>query len=180
MVVFDTKVIHHQRKDNVARDVAEETGGGGLVEAVGGKMVEKAVLGQLACLLQTVHRFVDAEKEVGFAGGGRLNGDVKFEVGKDKVGEKASGDFYKLGKGKGGAQVVVSQVDRPEEGVSGDDRVEKKIHAGERGDVGGGGQEDSKRSPLAVPRTRRSTSEVGQWRGPGGGRRETISPWEWG
>ena len=27
MVVFDTKVIHHQRKDNVAGDVAEETGG---------------------------------------------------------------------------------------------------------------------------------------------------------
>ncbi len=48
MVVFDTKVIYHQRKDNVAGDVAEETGGGGLVEAVGGKMGEKAVLGQLA------------------------------------------------------------------------------------------------------------------------------------
>ena len=51
MVVFDTKVIYHQRKDNVAGDVAEETGGGGLVEAVGGKMGEKTVLGQLACLL---------------------------------------------------------------------------------------------------------------------------------
>jgi len=38
MVVFDTEVIHHQRKDNVAGDVAEETGGRGLVEAVGGKM----------------------------------------------------------------------------------------------------------------------------------------------
>jgi hypothetical protein len=49
MVVFDTKVIYHQRKEN--GDVAEETGGGGLVEAVGGKMGEKAVLGQLACLL---------------------------------------------------------------------------------------------------------------------------------
>jgi hypothetical protein len=43
MVVFDTEVIHHQRKDNVAGDVAEETGGGGLVEAVGGKMGEKTV-----------------------------------------------------------------------------------------------------------------------------------------
>ena len=51
MVVFDTKVIYHQRKDNVAGDVAEETGGRGLVEAVGGKMGEKTVLGQLACLL---------------------------------------------------------------------------------------------------------------------------------
>ena len=51
MVVFDTKVIHHQRKDNVAGDVAEETGGGGLMETVGGKMREKTVLRQLACLL---------------------------------------------------------------------------------------------------------------------------------
>jgi len=51
VVVFDTEVIHHQRKDNVAGDVAEETGGGGLVEAVGGKMGEKTVLRQLACLL---------------------------------------------------------------------------------------------------------------------------------
>ena len=51
MVVFDSKVINHQRKDNVAGDVAEETGGGGLMEAVGGKMGKKTVLGQLACLL---------------------------------------------------------------------------------------------------------------------------------
>ncbi len=51
MVVFDTEVIYHQRKDNVAGDVAEETGGGVLVEAVGGKMGEKTVLRQLACLL---------------------------------------------------------------------------------------------------------------------------------
>jgi hypothetical protein len=51
MVVFDTEVIYHQRKDNVAGDVAEETGGGGLVEAVGGKMGEQTVLRQLACLL---------------------------------------------------------------------------------------------------------------------------------
>ncbi len=51
MVVFDTKVIHYQRKDNVAGDVAEYTGGGSLVKAVGGKMGEKTVLWQLACLL---------------------------------------------------------------------------------------------------------------------------------
>ena len=51
MVVFDTEVINHQRKDDVTGDVTKETGGGGLVEAVGGKMGEKTVLGQLACLL---------------------------------------------------------------------------------------------------------------------------------
>ncbi len=28
MVVFDSKVIYHQHKDDVTRDVTEETGGG--------------------------------------------------------------------------------------------------------------------------------------------------------
>ena len=51
VVVFDSKVINHQRKDDVTGDVTEETGGGGLVETVGGKMREKTVLRQLACLL---------------------------------------------------------------------------------------------------------------------------------
>ena len=51
MMVFDSKVIYHQRKDYVTGDVTEETGGGGLVEAVGGTMGKKTVLGQLACLL---------------------------------------------------------------------------------------------------------------------------------
>jgi hypothetical protein len=51
MVVFDSKVVNHQRKDDVTGDVTKETGGGSLVEAVGGKMGEKTVFGQLACLL---------------------------------------------------------------------------------------------------------------------------------
>ncbi len=51
MVVFDTKVINHQRKDDVAGDVTEETGSGSLVKAVRGKVREKTVLGELACLL---------------------------------------------------------------------------------------------------------------------------------
>jgi hypothetical protein len=68
-VVFDSEVIYHQREDYVTRDVTEETGGAGLVEAVRGKMGEETGLGQLACLLKSVHRLIDAEKEVGFAGG---------------------------------------------------------------------------------------------------------------
>ena len=123
MVVFDSKVIYHQREDNVTGNVTEETGGGGRVKAVGGKVGEETVLGQLACLLQSVHRFVDAEKEVGFAGGVRLNEGVKTKMGEDRVGEKMGGDFDKLGLGKGGAEIVVSQVDRPEEGMRRDNRV---------------------------------------------------------
>ena len=69
MVVFDSKVIYHQHKDDVTRDVTEETGGGGLVETMRRKMGEKTGLGELACLLKSVHRLIDAEKEVGFAGG---------------------------------------------------------------------------------------------------------------
>ena len=69
LVVLDSKVIYHQGKDDVTRDVTEETGGGGLVETMRRKMGEKTGLGELACLLKSVHRLIDAEKEVGFAGG---------------------------------------------------------------------------------------------------------------
>ena len=68
-MVLDSKVIYHQGKDDVTRDVTEETGGGGLVETMRRKMGEKTGLGELACLLKSVHCLIDAEKEVGFAGG---------------------------------------------------------------------------------------------------------------
>ena len=110
MVVFDSKVIYHQRKDNVTGNVTEETGGGGRVKAVGGKVGEETVLGQLACLLQSVHRFVDAEKEVGFAGGGRLDEGEKLKVREDRVREKVGWDLDELGMGKGSAEVIVREV----------------------------------------------------------------------
>jgi hypothetical protein len=69
LVVFDPKVIYHQGKDDVTRDVTEETRGGGLVETVRREMGEETGLRELACLLKSVHRFIDSEKEVGFAGG---------------------------------------------------------------------------------------------------------------
>ncbi len=53
LVVLDSKVIYHQGKDDVTRDVTEETGGGGLVEAVRRKMGEEsettAAVALLAC-----------------------------------------------------------------------------------------------------------------------------------
>ena len=48
----------------------------------------------------------------------------------DRVGEKVGGDFDKLGMGKGSAEVVVGEVDGPEEGVTRHDRVEKKVNTG--------------------------------------------------
>ena len=50
-LVLDSKVIYHQGKDDVTRDATEETGGGGLVEAVRSKMGEETGLRELACLL---------------------------------------------------------------------------------------------------------------------------------
>ncbi len=46
LVVLDSKVIYHQGKDDVTREVTEETGGGGLVEAVRGKKGEETVGGE--------------------------------------------------------------------------------------------------------------------------------------
>jgi hypothetical protein len=82
---------------------------------------------------------VDAEKEIGFAGGVRFDERGKVKAGEDRGGEKVGGDFNKLGLGKGSTEVVVGQVNRPEEGVARHDRVKEKIHAGERSYVGGGG-----------------------------------------
>ena len=48
-------------------------------------------------------------------------------------------DFDELGMGKGSAEIVVGQVNRPEESVARHDRVEKKVYTGERGNVSGGG-----------------------------------------
>ena len=62
-----------------------------------------------------------------------------MKTGEDRAGEKMGGDFYKLGLGKGSAEIVVGQVNRPEESVARHDRVEEEVDTGERRDVGGGG-----------------------------------------
>ena len=46
---------------------------------------------------------IDAEKEVGFAGGGRLDEGVKVKVREDRVREKVGWDLDELGMGKGSA-----------------------------------------------------------------------------
>ncbi len=52
LVVLDSKVIYHQ-------DVTEETGGGGLVEAVRSKLGEETGLRELACLIPLDRTSVD-------------------------------------------------------------------------------------------------------------------------
>ncbi len=87
------------------------------------KMGEETSLGELACLLKSVHRLVDAEKEVGFAGGVVLDEEYEVKMGEDRVGEEVGVEFDELGRGKGSAKIKVSKVNWPQEGVSGDDRV---------------------------------------------------------
>ncbi len=102
-----------------------------------------------------------------------LDEGEEFKAREDRVEEEMSGEFDVLGRGKIGAKVEVRQIDGPKESVRRDNRVEEKIDAGKRSDVGGGGwQEESRRSPPAVPRTRRSTSEVRERRRPGMDREE--------
>ena len=51
VVVLYAKVVHHQDKSDGARDVAEQTRGGGFIETMRGEVREKTKLGKLACLL---------------------------------------------------------------------------------------------------------------------------------
>ena len=47
-----------------------------------------------------------------------------MKTGEDRGREKMGGEFDKLGLGKGSAEIVVGQDNRPEEGVARHDRVE--------------------------------------------------------
>ncbi len=51
VVVFDTKVIHHQDKGDGARDMAKKTGGRRFMEAVSGEVRDETGLGELTLLL---------------------------------------------------------------------------------------------------------------------------------
>jgi hypothetical protein len=111
---------------------------------------------------------------VGFAGGGVFDEREEVKTREDRVGEEMGGECDVLGRGKVGAKVEVRQIDGPEESVRRDNRIKKEIDAGKRSELTWveGGQEESRRSPPAVPRTRRSTSEVRERRGPGMEREE--------
>jgi hypothetical protein len=79
--------------------------------------------------------------------------------------DKTSGEkmlvyiFFNWGVARGDSfKVEVGEVDGPKEGVRRDNGVEEKVHTGKGSDKAEGGTEDRRRSPPAVPRTRRSTS----------------------
>ena len=67
VVVLHTEVVHHQDKSDRTRGMTEKTRSEGLMEVKGGKERDKTEIGQLTCLFEAVHRFVDAKQEKLFA-----------------------------------------------------------------------------------------------------------------
>ena len=98
--------------------MTEKAGGRGFKEIEGFEKGDKAEIGEFTCLLQSVHRFVDAEKEEGFAVGGVLDEGKEVKVRKDRVGEEMGVEFDVLGRGKVGAKVEVRQIDGPKDSIS--------------------------------------------------------------
>ena len=67
VVVLHAEVVHHQDKGDGTRGMTEKTGSEGLMEVKGGKERDKTEIGQLTCLFEAVHRFVDAKQDKLFA-----------------------------------------------------------------------------------------------------------------
>ncbi len=139
VVVFDTEVIYHQDKGYRTRDVTEKERGKGFEETVGSKVGDEPILRKLAGLLKSVHRFVDAEKEVGRSQEVGLDEGLKGEARKNKVGEEMGVDLYELGDRKRSAKIKIDQVNGAEERVSGDDRIKEEVDGREGSYKGGGG-----------------------------------------
>ncbi len=76
--------------------------------------------------------------------------------GRELVGE----DLNILGRVKVGTKIEIRQVNRAKESVVGDNRIKEDVDGRKRSDLCGGGQEEGRLSPPAVPRTRRSTPVV--------------------
>jgi hypothetical protein len=113
---------------------------------------------------------------VGFAAGGVLDEGEEVKAREDSVGEEMSGEFDVLRRGKIGAKVEVRQIDGPEESVRRDNRIQKKIDAGKRSDVGGGGA--GRLKPITSGRAAYATVNVGgegaERAGDGEGRRRPL------
>jgi hypothetical protein len=95
-----------------------------------------------------------------------FNKGEEIEAREDRVGEEMGGELNELGMGKISPKVEVSKVNGCKEGVGRDDRVNEKIDAGERGDVGGGGGKKTQGGHL------RRCRELGDRSGPGMRREE--------
>ena len=138
MVILDAEVVNHQDKGNWAGGVAEKTGGKGLVEIERLKERDKAEIGQLTCLFEAVHRFLNTENDVRLSSFVLFNEGEKKEARQDFGGKKISIDFNELGLREGRLKIEVGQIDRAKVGIRGDNRVEQNVHTGKRSNKSGG------------------------------------------
>ena len=138
----------------------KETGGRGFEEAEGGEKRDEAKVGQFARLLEAIHRLVDAKDDVGLAGGVGLDEGKEIEVGENGGREEMGEDFDILGRVEVGAKVKSDRSIDPKKALSETTELKRMLTVGREATWVEGGQEEGRRSPPAVPRTRRSTPVV--------------------
>ncbi len=135
----------------------EEAGSGGFVEAEGGAKRNEAKVGQFARLLEAVHRLVYSKDNVGLAGGVSLDEGEKVKVGENSGRELLGKEFDILGRVERSAKVKVRE---PKKALSETTELNRMLTIGREATWVEGGQEEGRRSPPTVPRTRRSTPVV--------------------
>ena len=100
-MVLDAEVVHDQDKGNRARGVTEKTGGKGLVKVESLKVRDESEIGELTCLFEAVHRFLDTENDVRLSRLILLNEREKRKARQDFGEKNVSINFNELGCGKG-------------------------------------------------------------------------------
>ena len=101
MVILDAEVVNHQDKGNWAGGVAEKTGGKGLVKVESLKERDESEIGELTCLFEAVHRFLDTENDVRLSRLILLDEGEKRKARQDFGGEDVSMNFNELVRSKG-------------------------------------------------------------------------------
>jgi hypothetical protein len=112
--------------------------------------------------------------EVGFAAGGLLDEGEEVKAREGRVGEEMGREFDDvLRRGEISAKIEVRRIETdPKKASEETTELRRRLTQEREATWVEGGQKDSRRSPTAVPRTRRSTSEVREWSGPGMEREE--------
>ena len=100
-MVLDAEVVHDQDKSNRVRGVAEKTGGKGLVKIERLKERDESEIGELTCLFEAVHRFLDTENDVRLSRLILLDEGEKRKARQDFGGKDVSMNFDVLVSSKG-------------------------------------------------------------------------------
>ena len=106
-MVLHAEVVHHQDEGNRAGGVAEKTGGKGLVKVKRLKQGDKSKIGELTCLFEAVHRFLNTENDVRLSRFICLDEGEKRKARQDFGGKKISIDFDELRVSKGRFEIKI-------------------------------------------------------------------------